>query len=64
MVEIVVHTDDLARSIDVPTPAFPDDVYRPVLHLLAELATERHGQAALTSALTRRERMPDTVSAF
>lgn len=64
MVEIVVHADDLARSIDVPTPPFPDDVYLPVLHLLAELATERHGQAAIISALTRRERMPDTVSAF
>jgi hypothetical protein len=64
MVEIVVHADDLARSIDVPTPPFPDDVFLPVLHLLAELATERHGQAAIISALSRRERMPETVSAF
>jgi hypothetical protein len=64
MVEIVTHTDDLARSVGVPTPTFPDEVYLPVLNLLARLAAERHGQAAMTSALTRRERMPQTISAF
>lgn len=64
LVEIVVHSDDLARSVDVPTPEFPADAYLPVLHLLAELAAERHGQAAMTSALARRERMPATISAF
>ncbi len=64
MVEIVTHVDDLARSVDLPTPTFPDEAYRPVVNLLARLATERHGQAAMTSALTRRERMPDTISAF
>ncbi|KAA1424457.1 hypothetical protein FE697_000540 [Mumia zhuanghuii] len=63
-VEIVVHADDLARSVDVPTPEFPDDVYLPVVHLLVQLAAERHGQAATTSALARRERMPETISAF
>lgn len=64
MVELVTHTDDLARSLDVPTPDFPDAVFLPVAHLLTTLATERHGQAAITSALTRRERMPSTISAF
>ncbi|WP_167006291.1 maleylpyruvate isomerase N-terminal domain-containing protein [Mumia sp. ZJ430] len=64
MLEIVVHTDDLARSIDLPTPEFPDDAYLPVVHLLVQLAAERHGQAALTSALTRSERMPEAISAF
>lgn len=64
LVETVVHSDDLARSVGVPTPEFPADAYVPVLHLLAELATERHGQAAMISALSRRERMPATISAF
>ncbi|KQY59257.1 hypothetical protein ASD11_06670 [Aeromicrobium sp. Root495] len=64
MVELVTHTDDLARSVDVLTPDFPSDVYTPVVHLLTTLAVERHGQAAMTSALTRRERMPSTISAF
>jgi hypothetical protein len=64
MVEIVTHSDDLARSVGVPTPTFPDEVYLPVLSLLARLAAERHGQAAMTSALARSERMPQTISAF
>lgn len=63
-VEIVTHTDDLARSVHLPTPDFALDFYHPVAHLLVRLATERHGQAAITSALTRQERMPRTVSAF
>lgn len=63
-VEIVTHTDDLARSVGVPTPDFPAAFFHPVAHLLVRLAAERHGQAAITSALTRRERMPDTISAF
>lgn len=64
LVEIVVHTDDLARSVDLPTPEFPLAAYQPVLHLLADLAAQKHGQAALTSALTRDERQPRTISAF
>ncbi|SDS26525.1 maleylpyruvate isomerase N-terminal domain-containing protein [Microlunatus soli] len=64
MIEIVTHVDDLARSVELPTPSFPIEVYRPVLQVLAELAVERHGQAAVTSALTRSERMPPTISAF
>jgi mycothiol maleylpyruvate isomerase-like protein len=64
LVEIVVHTDDLARSLAIATPEFPAPTYRPVLHLLADLATERHGQATLTSALSRHERQPSNLSAF
>lgn len=59
-----MHSDDLARSVDVPTPHFPTDAFRPVAHLLADLAAERHGQAALVSALSRRERQPENISAF
>jgi hypothetical protein len=63
-VEIVTHSDDLARSVGVPTPDFPAAFFHPVAHLLVRLAAERHGQAAVTSALTRQERMPRTISAF
>ena len=59
-----MHADDLARSVGVGTPQFPQAAYRPVLHLLADIAAEKHGQAALTSALSRKERQPDTISAF
>lgn len=56
LLEIVVHTDDLAVSADVPTPESPDDVFAPVRDLLVRLAVGRHGQAAVISTLTRRER--------
>ncbi|MET7707500.1 maleylpyruvate isomerase N-terminal domain-containing protein [Micromonospora sp. NPDC005413] len=61
--EIVVHSDDLAVSVGVPTPAFPADVFDPVRDLLVRLAVRRHGQSALISALSRSERAQD-ISAF
>ena len=64
MMEIVVHSDDLAASIEVPTPEFPDDVVTPVLDLLAGVAVRRHGQAAVVRALSRPQRAPASVSAF
>jgi hypothetical protein len=48
LIELVVHSDDLARSVDVPTPEFADDVFLPVIDLLTRLAVERHGQAPLS----------------
>ncbi len=63
LLEIVVHTDDLALSIDVPPPTFPDDTFTPVLELLTRLAVGRHGQSAVISTLTRRERSRN-ISAF
>jgi len=62
--EIVVHSDDLAASIGVPTPEFPESVITPVLALLTGVAVRRHGQAALVRALSRPQRAPSSVSAF
>lgn len=64
LMEIVVHSDDLAASIGLPTPEFPDDVLTPVLGLLAGIAVRRHGQAAVVRALSRPQRAPASVSAF
>jgi len=64
MMEIVVHSDDLAASVDLPTPDFPDAAITPVLGLLTAVAVRRHGQAALVRALSRPQRAPDIVSAF
>jgi Mycothiol maleylpyruvate isomerase N-terminal domain len=64
MMEIVVHSDDLAASIDQPPPEFPDDVLMPVLGLLTTLSLRRHGQAALVRALSRPQRGPSSISAF
>lgn len=63
LLEIVVHTDDLALSIGVQPPTFPDDAFTPVLELLTRLAVGRHGQSAVISTLTRRERSRN-ISAF
>jgi Mycothiol maleylpyruvate isomerase N-terminal domain len=63
MLEIVVHADDLAISLEIPTPEFPDAVFMPVRDLLVRLAVKRHGQSAVISALTRSERTR-VISAF
>ncbi len=62
--EIVVHSDDLAASVGVPTPEFPESVVTPVLALLTSVAARRHGQTALVRALSRPQRAPSSVSAF
>jgi hypothetical protein len=63
LLEIVVHSDDLAVSVGVPTPTFPEEVFGVVRDLLVRLAVHRHGQSAVISALTRSERAR-TISAF
>lgn len=62
--EIVVHSDDLAASVGLPTPDFPDDVVTDVLRLLTGVAVRRHGATALVRALSRPQRAPSVVSAF
>ena len=64
LMETVVHSDDLAASIGVETPEFPDDVVAPVLALLTDQAVRRHGPTALVRALARPQRAPGSVSAF
>ena len=64
MMEMVVHSDDLAASIGLETPEFPDDVLRRVLDLLTRVAVRRHGQVAVVRTLSRPQRAPGSVSAF
>jgi hypothetical protein len=64
MMEIVVHSDDLSVSVDLPTPEFPEDVLLPVLQLLTTLSLRRHGQDAVVRALSRPQRSPGSISAF
>ncbi|WP_158228202.1 maleylpyruvate isomerase N-terminal domain-containing protein [Pseudonocardia sp. MH-G8] len=63
LLEVVVHTTDLAESLQLPTPEFPEPAFAPVRDLLARLAVRRHGQSAVISTLTRRERARN-ISAF
>jgi hypothetical protein len=62
--ELVVHSDDLAASVGLPTPVFPESIAVEVAALLAGVAMRRHGQAAVIRALSRPQRAPDNVSAF
>jgi len=62
--EVLVHSDDLAASVGVDTPRFPDEAADAVLALLASVAAERHGQAAVLRALSRPQRAAGPVSAF
>jgi hypothetical protein len=62
--ELVVHSDDLAASVGLPTPNFPDTVAAHVIDLLGGVAMRRHGQAAVVRALSRPQRAPQSVSAF
>ena len=58
MMEITVHSDDLAASVGITAPTLPDEVLGPVLALLTRLAVRRHGQSAVVAALSRAERAP------
>ncbi|MEZ0580694.1 maleylpyruvate isomerase N-terminal domain-containing protein [Nocardioides sp. MH1] len=62
--EIVVHSDDLAASVGLDTPEFPDDVVAEVLRLLTGVAIRRHGQTAVVRGLSRPQRAPSSISAF
>jgi uncharacterized protein (TIGR03083 family) len=64
LMEMVVHSDDLAASVGVPAPDFGAAVLEPVLGLLTALAVRRHGQDAVVRTLTRPQRAPESISAF
>jgi hypothetical protein len=64
MMEIAVHSDDLAVSVDTVTPPLPPGVTGPVFALLTTVAEQRHGTTAVLRALSRAERAPETITAF
>jgi uncharacterized protein (TIGR03083 family) len=64
MMELAVHSDDLAVSVGIATPELADSAVDTVIDLLARLAVRRHGPTAVLRALSRAERAPGTISAF
>ncbi len=64
MMEIAVHSDDLAVSVGIATPELPDAVIEPVVALLTRIAIRRRGAMPVLRALSRTERAPDNISAF
>ncbi|PRX46132.1 mycothiol maleylpyruvate isomerase-like protein [Prauserella shujinwangii] len=64
MMELAVHSDDLAVSVGLPGPALPPGAVERVVGLLSRLAVRRHGPTAVLRALSRAERAPGTIAAF
>jgi hypothetical protein len=64
VLELVVHTDDLAVSLGVSTPQLPAAATEATTQLLTRIAAWRHGPLAVVRALARRERAPETIAAF
>jgi hypothetical protein len=64
MMELVVHGDDLAASVGLDTPTYPDHVISSVVGLLTGVAVRRHGQTAVIRGLSRPQRAPASISAF
>ncbi|WP_245692231.1 maleylpyruvate isomerase N-terminal domain-containing protein [Streptomyces katrae] len=64
MLELVVHSDDLAHSVGLPTPEFPAPAVETVVDLLSRIALRRHGATDVLRALSRSERAPASISAL
>lgn len=64
ILEITVHSDDLACSVGVSAPALPQEVTDLVITMLATVAARRHGPLAIIRALSRAERAPARITAF
>lgn len=64
MMELAVHSDDLAVSVGVDTPELPQGAVDQVVELLSRLAVRRHGPTAVLRALSRAERAPETIAAI
>ncbi|WP_369236427.1 maleylpyruvate isomerase N-terminal domain-containing protein [Streptomyces sp. R21] len=62
LLELVVHADDLAHSVGLPTPEFPEHVTAPVVELLSRLAVRRHGTVDVIRGLARTERAPASIA--
>lgn len=63
VVELVVHLDDLAHSIDRP-PAIPAEALALATDVAVELGRRRRGDMTVRRAMARRERVPDGPIAF
>lgn len=64
LVELLVHSDDLAVSIGVPSPEFDEEPADLVVSVLARFARRRHGTAPVLRALARQERAFGSIAAF
>jgi hypothetical protein len=61
LLEIVIHIDDLAASVEVPPPELPEAATDATLTLLVRLAARRKGVAPVLRALSRTERASGSI---
>ncbi|MDO0909358.1 maleylpyruvate isomerase N-terminal domain-containing protein [Streptomyces sp. DT2A-34] len=64
LVELVVHLDDLAVSLEAPTPSVPAEATDAVTACLTRIAVARRGFLPVMRTLARRERATDPITAF
>jgi hypothetical protein len=64
LVEICVHVEDLALSLDGDVPDLPDDAVQGAVAVLVDTAVRRHGSKAARRALARRGRDTADVGVF
>ncbi|SSC23214.1 Mycothiol-dependent maleylpyruvate isomerase, metal-binding domain, partial [Klenkia terrae] len=62
--EVLVHADDLAASVQLPLPDLDDELTHPALALLAVLSARQHGTPTALRALARAERATGPAAAF
>ena len=64
ILELVIHCDDLAHSVEIATPEFPSQAVETVVDILSRIALRRHGATDVLRALSRSERAPASISAL
>lgn len=64
VMEMVVHLDDLAVSVDIEGVELSQEANAEAVEILADLSAQRHGWRALVRSLARQERAGDSIVAF
>jgi hypothetical protein len=64
LMELIVHSDDLAVSVGLPTPEFPPEATDMVAVLLTRLAIQRYGPLPVLRTMSRSERAPENIAAI
>ncbi|MEV4442081.1 maleylpyruvate isomerase N-terminal domain-containing protein [Streptomyces sp. NPDC049577] len=64
LLELLIHSDDLAASVGLETPAVPAAATESVVDVLTRIAIRRHGPVAVLRGLSRTERAPKAVNAL
>ncbi len=61
LIEVLIHLDDLATSVDAPAPVTDPAGMAEVVDILLGIARDRHGDHVMMQALARGERLSQSV---